>query len=67
VASVTDLIARLVTRLRGFQLRQLVLDLKLFAFQLVQALIVGARMELFFLDFLLDRLMTTLEFDNMTL
>ncbi len=53
--------------LTSFELGQFVLDLKFFAFQFVDALFVGARMKQFFLYFLLDRLVATLEFNNMTL
>jgi hypothetical protein len=57
----------LMTRLADRQFRQFILDLQLFALQLVQSFFVGVGMELFFLDFLLDRLVAALEFDDMTL
>jgi hypothetical protein len=63
----TDVDLWLVTRLSSFKLRQLVLDLEFFALELVDTLLICAGMKLFFLDFLLDRLVATLEFDNMTL
>jgi hypothetical protein len=67
VASVKPLALELMTRFVDRQFRQFILDLQFFALQLVQSFFITVGMELFFFDFLLDRLVAALEFDDMTL
>jgi hypothetical protein len=66
-ASVKQQALELMTRFADRQFRQLILDLQFFALQLVQSFFITVGMELFFFDFLLDRLVAALEFDDMTL
>jgi|LakMenEpi03Oct11_1017367.scaffolds.fasta_scaffold24954_1 hypothetical protein len=67
VALVKPLALELMTRFADRQFRQLILDLQFFALQLVQSFLITVGMELFFFNFLVDRLVTALEFDDMTL
>jgi hypothetical protein len=56
-----------MSRFADRQFGELVLDLQLLALQLDDFRLVGVGVELFFLDFLLERLVAALEFDDMAL